>query len=173
MAPGVAALIAAWMLVQGLSALPSLSIPEYIASTCSLSGSIGISPQRPAAHGATSRHWRSPGTAMKPGAHGSEGSTASQPRSPSCTKPSPQPSGGTPAGMQLPSSRNHSPGGHGMSAGRPGAMHTPSSRCHSPGKQTAGASTISSLSSAPLQPMTVTATTQSLLGPIVGYDTQQ
>src|SRR5262245_23002258 len=97
-----------------------------------------MSPHFPDAQGATSRHVVSPGTAMSPGAQGVSGRMGSQPRSPSCTKPSPQPSGGTPARMQVPSSRSHSPGEHGMSGGSPAGAQLPPSRGHSPGTQLAG-----------------------------------
>src|SRR5262245_15383485 len=111
MAPDAAAFTAAWMLVQGLSALPSLSRLVYARSTYSVVGSTGMPPNAPAAHGATSQQRVSPGTAMRPRAQIALGRTGSQPRSPSCTKPSPQPPGGTPAAMQVPASSAHSPGG--------------------------------------------------------------
>src|SRR5262245_26744504 len=111
-----------------------------------------MSPHVPEPHGATSRHTVSPVAAMSPGAHGSFGKMGSQPRSPSCTKPAPQPSGGTPAGMHTPSSRNHSPGGQGMSGGRPAGTHAPSSLRHSPAAHVPGGSAGEDSSSALLQP---------------------
>src|SRR5262245_5160072 len=69
-----------------------------------------MSPQRPAPHGITVRHACSPGTAMRPGWHGSLGRIGSQPYSPSCAKPSAQPSGGTPGRKQLPSGRSSATG---------------------------------------------------------------
>src|SRR5688572_19723 len=118
MAPGDAAATADWMVRQGFAGLPSLSFPGYAPSTCSVSGSTGIVPQVPSPHGATSRHAVSPGTAIDPNGQGSGGRIGSQPASPSWTKPSPQPSSGTPAGRHV-SSRSHSPDGHGMSGGKP------------------------------------------------------
>src|SRR5262245_57748827 len=111
-----------------------------------------MSPHVPDAQGAISRHTFSPGTAMNPGGHGASGKMGSQPRSPSCTKPTPQASGGTPAGMHMPSSRSHSPGGHGMSGGSPAGTQLPSSRCHSPAAQLVGGGSIGALSSEPRQP---------------------
>src|SRR5262245_20797516 len=115
-----------------------------------------MSPHVPGAQGAISRHTVSPGTAMSPGGHGASGKMRSQPRSPSCTKPSPQPSGGTPAGMHTPSSRSHSAGGHGMSGGSPGGTQLPSSRGHSAGAQPPGGESGGGSSPSPPQPATST-----------------
>src|SRR5262245_21460998 len=100
-----------WTVFHGDAALPKL-VPVKLPSTYSMASSFGTSPHGAGPHPAIARQEVSPGTAIMPGPHGEAGKIGSQPIAPSCTKPAPQPPGGTPAGTQVPVSSGPQPGAH-------------------------------------------------------------